>query len=328
MVTQAVSVEERSRRHLLDVAGLDWRSLQTLLASAEKMQRLLDSRAGGGDALRGIGVTTLFYEPSTRTRISFEAAATALGARVTTFNVPTSSVGKGESLIDTVRTLEALRSHVIVLRHERAGAPWLAARHFGGSIVNAGDGWHAHPTQALLDLSVLSRHLGDSGGSLAGRRIAIVGDLLHSRVVRSNLHTLTAAGATVLLTGPASLTIGFAEHAASFRGTPGSVQLVGSIDEALHNADAVMALRIQRERLTPGELDSLEAYRAAWGLTEARLAALAPHALVLHPGPMNEGVEIDPDVADGPRSLVLEQVRAGIPMRMAVLAQVVAEARA
>jgi aspartate carbamoyltransferase catalytic subunit len=146
--------------------------------------------------------------------------------------------------------------------------------------------------------------------------------------VRSSLHTLTTAGATVVLAGPASLTTGFAEHAASLRGAPGSVQLVANIDEALHNADAVMALRIQRERLTPGEIDSLEAYRAAWGLTSARLAALAPRALVLHPGPMNEGVEIDPDVADGPRSLVLEQVRAGIPMRMAVLAQVVAEARA
>jgi aspartate carbamoyltransferase catalytic subunit len=328
MVTQSTSAQEHSRRHLLDVAGLGWRSLQQLLASAEEMQRLLDSHAGCSDALRGVGVTTLFYEPSTRTRISFEAAAAALGARVTTFNVATSSVGKGESLVDTVRTLEALRTQVIVLRHERAGAPWLAARHFGGSIVNAGDGWHAHPTQALLDLSVLSRHLGDRDGSLTGRRIAIVGDLLHSRVVRSNLHTLTAAGATVMLTGPSSLTSGFAEHAASFRDRPGSVQLVATIDEALQNADAVMALRIQRERLTPGEMDSLEAYRAAWGLTEARLAALAPHALVLHPGPMNEGVEIDPDVADGPRSLVLEQVRAGIPMRMAVLQQVVSEARA
>ena len=327
MVTQAAPAEDLSRRHLLDVAGYEWSALQQLLASAAAMQQLLDSPRGGSDALRGVGVTTLFYEPSTRTRISFEAAAAALGARVTSFNVATSSVGKGESLVDTVRTLEALRTQVIVLRHERAGAPWLAARHFGGSIINAGDGWHAHPTQALLDLSVLSRHLGDREGSLTGRRIAIVGDLLHSRVVRSNLHTLTTAGATVMLTGPTSLTAGFAEHAASFRNVPGSVQLVGGIDEALSGADAVMALRIQRERLTPGELDSLEAYRAAWGITSDRLAALAPHALVLHPGPMNEGVEIDPDVADGPRSLVLEQVRAGIPMRMAVLQQVVSEAR-
>ena len=238
-----------STRHLLTINDLDAAALHALLADARAAKA--DPAALYG-ALAGRTVLMHFTKASTRTRISFEAAAAALGARVTTFNVATSSVGKGESLIDTVRTLEALRTQVIVLRHERAGAAWLAARHFGGSIVNAGDGWHAHPTQALLDLSVLSRHLGDSGGSLAGRRIAIVGDLLHSRVVRSNLHTLTAAGATVLLTGPASLTIGFAEHAASFRGTPGSVQLVGSIDEALHNADAVMALRVQRERLTPG----------------------------------------------------------------------------
>lgn len=328
MVTQGDSSQEHERRHLLDVADLDWSALRQLLVSAESMQRLLDSTAGGSDDLRGVGVTTLFYEPSTRTRISFETAAAALGARVSTFNVATSSVGKGESLLDTVRTLEALRTAVIVLRHERAGAPWFAARHFGGSIINAGDGWHAHPTQALLDLSVLSRHLGDRDGSLVGRRIAIVGDLLHSRVVRSNLHTLTTAGADVLLTGPARLITGFAELAQSLRGARGGVRVVTSLDEALDDVDAVMALRIQRERLAAGELDSLEAYRSAWGLTAARLAALAPRALVLHPGPMNEGVEIDPDVADGPRSLVLEQVRAGIPMRMAVLHQVVRGARA
>lgn len=327
MATKVVSAEGRSSRHLLDVAGLAWPALKGLLDEARQAQQQLDSPAGGSDALRGIGVATLFYEPSTRTRISFEAAATALGARVTTVDVGTSSVGKGESLVDTVRTLEALRHKVIVLRHERAGAPWVAARHATGSIVNAGDGWHAHPTQALLDLSVLSRHLGDRDGRLAGRRIAIIGDLLHSRVVRSNLHTLTAAGAAVVLAGPTSLTRGFAEHAAAFAGGPGTVETAGSLDEALSGADAIMALRIQRERLTPGELDSLEAYRDAWGLTEARLAALAPHALVLHPGPMNEGVEIDPEVADGPRSLVLEQVRAGVPMRMAVLLRVVEAGR-
>jgi aspartate carbamoyltransferase catalytic subunit len=328
MVTRPVTAEERNRRHMLDVAGLDWPALKEFLVSARQMQRLLDAPARGSDALRGIGVVTLFYEASTRTRISFETAAAALGARVTTMHVASSSVEKGESLADTVRTLGALGSQVIVLRHERAGAPWLAARYFGGSIINAGDGWHAHPTQALLDLYVLSHHLGDSDGSLAGRRIAIVGDLLHSRVARSNLHSLTAAGATVVLAGPASLTTGLAEHAASFSGGPGSAQLVTSIDEALSGADAVMALRIQRERLTGGELSSLEAYRTAWGLTEARLAALAPRALVLHPGPMNEGVEIDPAVADGPRSLVLEQVRAGIPIRMAVLERVVRAGRA
>ena len=239
-----------------------------------------------------------------------------------------SSVGKGESLVDTLRTLRALGADLVVLRHERSGAPWLAARTFDGSVINAGDGWHAHPTQALLDLSVLSAHLGGGDGSLRGRSIAIVGDLLHSRVARSNLHTLIAAGASVRLAGPANLVGGFAEladaltRAAHERSgeASGSARLVSSIDAALEGVDAVMALRIQRERLSGGEIESLDAYRRDWGLTEARLAAHAGSGCrVMHPGPMNEGVEIDAEVADGPRSLVLEQVAAGVPMRMAVL---------
>jgi aspartate carbamoyltransferase catalytic subunit len=230
--------------------------------------------------------------------------------------VASSSVGKGESLVDTVKTLRALGSNVIVLRHERAGAPWLAARVFDGSILNAGDGWHAHPTQALLDLSVLLRNIGAKDGTLKGRRVAIIGDLLHSRVVRSNLHTLRAAGSEVRLAGPAALTRGFAEAAER----SGGVRLCASLAEALEGADAVMALRIQRERLDGGEVSSFEAYREAWGLTEERIAAHATRGcMVLHPGPMNEGVEIDPDVADGPRSLILEQVAEGIPVRMAAL---------
>jgi aspartate carbamoyltransferase catalytic subunit len=165
------------------------------------------------DALTGVNVTTLFYESSTRTRISFESAAKALGANVNSVAVASSSIGKGESLVDTVKTLRALGSNVIVLRHERAGAPWLAARVFDGSLLNAGDGWHAHPTQALLDLSVLVRHIGAKDGTLKGRRVAIIGDLLHSRVARSNLHTLRTAGAQVRLAGPAALTRGFASLA-------------------------------------------------------------------------------------------------------------------
>jgi aspartate carbamoyltransferase catalytic subunit len=197
-----------------------------------------------------------------------------------------------------VKTLRALGSNVIVLRHDRAGAPWLAARVFDGSVLNAGDGWHAHPTQALLDLSVLLRNIGVKDGTLKGRRVAIIGDLLHSRVVRSNLHTLRAEAAE----------------------RSGGVTLCASLAEALEGADAVMALRIQRERLEGGEVSSFEAYREAWGLTEERIAAHAARGcVVLHPGPMNEGVEIDPDVADGPRSLILEQVAEGIPVRMAAL---------
>jgi aspartate carbamoyltransferase catalytic subunit len=303
-------------RHLLDVAGLSWSDLKLLLGTTEAARRILGSPTGRVDALKGVNVTTLFYEASTRTRISFENAAKALGANVNSVAVASSSVGKGESLVDTVKTLRALGSNVIVLRHERAGAPWLAARVFDGSILNAGDGWHAHPTQALLDLSVLLRNIGAKDGTLKGRRVAIIGDLLHSRVARSNLHTLRAAGAEVRLAGPAALTRGFAELAER----SGGVTLCSSLVEALEGTDAVMALRIQHERLEGGEVRSLEAYREAWGLTEGRIASTAARGcVVLHPGPMNEGVEIDPDVADGPRSLILEQVAEGIPVRMAAL---------
>ena len=305
-----------THRHLLDVAGCSWSELTAFLGTTEAARAILRSPTGRSDALNGVQVTTLFYEASTRTRISFENAAKALGANVNSVAVASSSVGKGESLVDTVKTLRALGSNVIVLRHERAGAPWLAARVFDGSVLNAGDGWHAHPTQALLDLSVLVRHIGAKDGTLNGRRVAIIGDLLHSRVARSNLHTLRAAGAEVRLAGPAPLTRGFAELAEWSDG----VTLCSSLAEALEGADAVMALRIQHERLEGGEVSSLESYRTAWGLTEARIASTAAReCVVLHPGPMNEGVEIDPDVADGPRSLILEQVAEGIPVRMAAL---------
>ena len=316
------------RRHLLDVAGFEWGQLRGLLDHATAMRAILATPERRSDELRGRIVATLFYEASTRTRLSFEIAARALGAELISFDVGSSSVGKGESLVDTLRTLRALGADLVVLRHERSGAPWLAARTFDGSVINAGDGWHAHPTQALLDLSVLSAHLGGGDGSLRGRSIAIVGDLLHSRVVRSNLHALIAAGASVRLAGPANLVAGFAgladalTRAARARSgdAAGSARLVATIDAALEGVDAVMALRIQRERLSGGEIESLEAYRRDWGLTAARLAAhTGSDCRVLHPGPMNEGVEIDAEVADGPRSLVLEQVAAGVPMRMAVL---------
>lgn len=309
-----------SDRHLLDVDGLSWSELQRRVALAGAMRSILAQPAGSCRLLADTPVATLFYEDSTRTRLSFERAAVALGAPLLNFSVAGSSVSKGESLLDTVRTLGALGARAIVIRHPRAGAPWLAARGFDGSILNAGDGWHAHPTQALLDLAVLLRRCAAADGSLAGRRIAIVGDLLHSRVVRSNLHTLVAAGATVRLAGRASLVTGFAEHARTFDGGRGSATLVATLDEALDGADAVMALRIQRERLAGTAIDSADAYRQSWGITEARLAArAAPGCVVLHPGPMNEGVEIDPDVADGPRSLVLEQVAEGVTTRMAAL---------
>jgi aspartate carbamoyltransferase catalytic subunit len=303
-------------RHLLDVDTLTVAQVERIMTLASEM---VEARARREplDALRGRQVVTLFYEPSTRTRVSFEAAARALGAEVLTVTVATSSVTKGESLVDTVRTLEALGTDVLVMRHARSGAPYLAARHFSGSIVNGGDGWHAHPTQALVDLFTLRSRL--PVGELAGRKVVIVGDVLRSRVARSNIWTLTGCGADVWLCGPRPLLGRYSDWAAVL---PADRRLTVTDDlaSALDGADAVMALRMQRERDAGSGLPSSVEYAERYGLTEARLAGASPDVVVLHPGPMNEGVEISPAVADGPRSAILEQVRNGVPVRMAVLA--------
>jgi aspartate carbamoyltransferase catalytic subunit len=302
-------------RHLLDVEDLTPAELETVLATAERMRA---ARAAGQvpPVLRGRGLTTLFYEASTRTRVSFEVAASSLGADVVSVPVGSSSVSKGESLVDTVRTLEALGTHVLVMRHQRSGAPYLAARVFGGHVLNAGDGWHAHPTQALLDLATL--HAALPADRFRGAKVVIAGDVLHSRVARSNVWTLTAMGFDLWLTGPATLLRGFEAWA---RALPSDRRLTVTADfeAALRDADAVMALRVQRERLVGAGAPSESAYAARWGLTEERLRVSKPDVLVLHPGPMNEGVEIEPSVASGPRSLVTTQVATGIAVRMAVL---------
>ena len=268
-------------------------------------------------ALRGWGVTNLFYEASTRTRVSFEVAAKNLSADVVNVTASASSVTKGESLIDTIRTLEALGARMLVIRHATSGAPWLAAETFGGSVINAGDGLHAHPTQALLDLYTMRTHL--PGGSVAGRKVVILGDVLHSRVARSNLWSLTASGADVWVCGPVTLLRGFEAWAAA--GVAGTRQFTATSDlaAALRDADVVMALRIQRERMASGLLPSLREYAARFGLTRARLATARPDALVMHPGPMNEGVEIAPDVAAGTQSVITDQVANGVAVRMAIL---------
>jgi len=235
-----------------------------------------------------------------------------------------SSIEKGESLLDTMRTLEALGAKILVMRHAVSGAPYVAAREFKGSVVNAGDGRHAHPTQALLDLATLLRHL--PGGSLRGRKVVILGDVLHSRVARSNLWTLTAAGADVWVCGPSTLLRGFEAWAAAGVGGERRFTVTSSIREALEDADAVMALRIQKERMASGLLPSLGEYTRHFGLTAETLAWAKPGCLVLHPGPMNEGVEIAPEVASGPQSLVTEQVATGVAVRMAVLSLVASAA--
>jgi aspartate carbamoyltransferase catalytic subunit len=304
-------------RHLLDVDVLSWPDIELVMRTTDAMREVLARPIAKVPALRGRNVTILFYEASTRTRVSFEVAAKNLSADVVNIAAATSSVTKGESLVDTVRTVEALGAQLLVMRHAVSGAPYLAAETFSGSVLNGGDGWHAHPTQALLDLYTLRSRF--EGESLVGRKIVILGDVLHSRVARSNLWTLTAAGADVWLCGPATLLRGFEAWAGRGAAAGRRFHVTTSIAEALRDADAVMALRIQKERMVGGLLPSLREYAARYGLTRERLATARPGALVLHPGPMNEGVEIAPDVAVGSQSLIEEQVRNGVAVRMALL---------
>jgi len=307
-------------RHLLDTDVLTWTQIELVLDTADVMAQIVARRRPRSEALRGIGLTNLFYEASTRTRVSFEVAAKHLSADVVNVSMGGSSIEKGESLLDTVRTLESLGARVLVMRHATSGAPYLVARDFRGSVVNAGDGRHAHPTQALLDLYTLRRHL--SGGSLRGRKVVILGDVLHSRVARSNLWTLTAAGADVWLCGPSTLLRGFEAWAAAGVGGERRFTVTSDIAAALRDADAVMALRLQQERMAAGLLPSVHEYAARFGLTAERLRLAREGCLVMHPGPMNEGVEIAPDVASSAQSLVTEQVANGVAIRMAVLSLV------
>jgi aspartate carbamoyltransferase catalytic subunit len=304
-------------RHLLDVDGLSAAELDLVMRTTDAMREVLKRPIAKVPALRGRQVTILFYEASTRTRVSFEVAAKNLSADVINIAAASSSVVKGESLVDTVRTIEALGAQMLVMRHSASGAPYLAAETFGGSVLNGGDGWHAHPTQALLDLYTMRERL--PGGSLAGKKVVILGDLLHSRVARSNIWTLTAAGADLWLCGPATLVRGFEAWAGRSAAAGRRFHVTTSVDEALRDADVVMALRIQRERMASGLLPSLREYAARYGLNRERLALAKPGALVMHPGPMNEGVEITAEVAAGAQSVITDQVTNGVAVRMAIL---------
>jgi aspartate carbamoyltransferase catalytic subunit len=306
-----------THRHLLDVDGLSAEDIDLVMRTADAMREVLARPIAKVPALRGRNVTILFYETSTRTRVSFEVAAKNLSADVVNIAASTSSVTKGESLVDTVRTVEALGAQMLVMRHGVSGAPYLAAEVFGGSVLNGGDGWHAHPTQALLDLYTMRAHL--AGGSVAGRKVVILGDVLHSRVARSNIWSLTAMGADLWLCGPATLLRGFERWAARGDAAGRRFTVTTSVDDALRDADVVMALRIQRERMVSGLLPSLREYAARYGLTASRLATAKPDALVMHPGPMNEGVEIAADVAAGRQSVITDQVTNGVAVRMALL---------
>ena len=298
------AIQAPPMRHLLDVDTLSRRELERLLDLAVEMRA---ARAGRDhrSLLEREVIGLAFYEASTRTRVSFELAAKALGATVVDLGIAGSSVVKGESLVDTLRTFERTGVTTVVLRHPESGAPYLAVRTTGMRVVNAGDGIHAHPTQALSDALTLREAL----GGLDGRTVAIVGDVAHSRVARSNLHSLVTLGARVRVAGPAEWVDGFGSW-------PG-VTVATSLDEALDDADAVMTLRVQVERLA--EAVSLPDYTRAWRLDGERMRLAAPGAPILHPGPTNEGVEITASLANGERSLIGRQVENGVPVRMAVL---------
>ncbi len=314
-----------TRHHLLDLDDFDRAEIDLVMETAEAMKEVLGREVPRVPALRGKTVITLFYEASTRTRSSFELAGKALGADVINIAASGSSVEKGESLIDTVRTLQAVGADVLIMRHGSSGAPYLVARHVRASVINAGDGWHAHPTQALLDLFTMRAHLGDpstgSGQALRGRRVVIVGDIAHSRVARSNIWGLAAAGAEVTVCAPPTLL------PAGMR--PGvraeeplampPVRVETNLDRAIEGADVVMTLRLQKERMSAGLLPSIREYATLYQVNERRLALARPGALVMHPGPINEGVEISPAVASGLQSVIEEQVTNGVAVRMAVL---------
>jgi aspartate carbamoyltransferase catalytic subunit len=294
-------------RHLLGIAGLEADEITLILDTAVAMKEIGGRAIKKVPTLRGRTVVNLFFEPSTRTRTSFEIAEKRLSADTLSIATATSSVTKGETLLDTVRNLEAMSPDIIVMRHGSSGAPHLLARTCSSTIINAGDGMHEHPTQALLDAFTIREHK----GRLAGLKVAIIGDLAHSRVLRSNVLLLNTMGANVWACAPATL---MPTDVVRF-----GVRATTSVDEAVDGADVVMMLRIQHERMHGHFIPSVREYFTLFGLTPERLRRAASDAIVMHPGPMNRGVEIDSAVADGPFSVILEQVSNGLAVRMAVL---------
>ena len=295
------------KKNLLSIRDLKSEEIRLILETAESFKEVTTREIKKVPTLRGKTVVNLFFEPSTRTRTSFELAAKRLSADVLNFSISTSSVVKGESLLDTARNLEAMQADTIIIRHWAAGAPHFLSRFVNCSVINAGDGAHEHPTQALLDLYTLHEHR----KRLEGLKVAIVGDIAHSRVARSDLYALNAMGAQVRLVGPATMIPPGVED-----------QCAGvfySLDEALEDVDAVILLRLQLERQGKGFFPTLREYSRLYCLTPERLQRAKPDVLVMHPGPINRGVEIAPQVADGMSSLILEQVTNGIAVRMAVL---------
>src|ERR1051326_968826 len=296
-----------TRKHLLDIESLSAEEITTVLDTAQAFKAVSERAIKKVPALRGKTVILLFVEPSTRTRISFELAAQRLTADIINFTAEASSLKKGETLKDTARNLEALNADIIIIRHSATGAPHFLSRFLNASVINAGDGAHEHPTQALLDAFTIREHK----GRIQGLQVTILGDILYSRVARSNIWALTKLGAKVTLCDPATLVPRVFEQM--------GCRVTYNVEEAIRDADIIHLLRIQHERQRKTMFPSLGEYATLFGLNKARLARTKPDALIMHPGPINRGVEIDSDIADSVRSLILEQVTNGLAVRMAAL---------
>ncbi len=295
------------KKDLLGIEGLSSKEILNYLDTGEKFLEVLDRPIPIIPALRGKTILTLFFEPSTRTQISFSIAAKRLSADVVSFSTSTSSVKKGETLLDTAKNIEAMKVDGVVVRHSASGAPKILADNLNAFIINAGDGTHEHPTQALLDIMTMRQHF----GYIKNLNVLIIGDILHSRVARSNIFGLKALGANVAVCAPPTL-------------IPIDIDKLGvevfyNLDEIIGDFDVVMALRIQLERQESGLFPSAREYRNLYGLTIDRVKKMKPKSIVMHPGPTNRGLEIDPEVADGPKSVILKQVKNGVAMRMGIL---------
>ena len=302
-----------TRKDLLGIRELSVEEINTILDTAASFKEVSARAIKKVPALRGKTVINLFFEPSTRTRTSFEIAAKRLSADAVNISASTSSVSKGESLIDTAQNLQAMAPDAIVIRHPSPGVPHQLSRMVSASIINGGDGAHEHPTQALLDAFTIREHK----GRIRGLQVGIVGDIMHSRVARSNTHLLTKLGAHVRIAGPRTLIP--VSYDKLIENSEGSLTVCDHIDEAISGSDVVMMLRIQRERMTDAFFPSLKEYSIQYGLTLRRLELAAGDCIVMHPGPINRGIEISSEVVDSARSLILDQVTNGVAVRMAIL---------
>ena len=294
-------------KDLLSLRDVEREEIEMILSTAASMRQLLDSPTKKTAHLQGKSIVTLFYENSTRTRMSFELASKYMSAAAANISASASSVQKGETLLDTGRTLDRMGTDVIIIRHPMSGAPHLLAQHVNAAVINAGDGINEHPTQALLDMFTIKRHK----GRLDGLKVAIVGDVLHSRVARSNIFSLHTMGAEVALCAPPTLMPAQMEEL--------GVKTYTRVEEAVEGADVVMGLRIQKERQEEGNFPSLREYSEFFGINEERMKYAKPDALIMHPGPINRGVEITSDAADCEQSVINEQVTSGVAVRMALL---------